>query len=282
MTYTQLSHGGTSRVSGIRRFWIAGLPVDTVGRDEILGLFEHAVTRQAPFVLANLNLHGLYCALTTAPMAALLQSENTIVHIDGTPILWAARLAGVDIPPVARNTHIDLIPQLLELCAARGWLVVIVNSDTAGASQNQRALETLVSDLRIVALSGSFDDNDMGEDSTQKKTIEQIRMLRPALLLVGLGMPKQEAWIAQVRDLLEIPMIMPVGGFADYFTGRAKTPPRFLGPLGLEGAYRLIHAPRRLGFRYLIEPILLLGLLVKAFITGTKWGRQRGGDGMWE
>lgn len=164
----------------------------------------------------------------------------------------------------------------------RGWPVVIVNSDTAGASQNQRALAALAPGLKIVALSGLFDDNDMSEGSTQKKTIEQIRALRPALLLVGLGMPKQEAWIARVRNLVDVPMIMPVGGFADYFTGRAKTPPRFLGPLGLEWAYRLIHAPRRLGFRYLVEPMLLLGLLIRARIEGAKWGRQPSASGQGE
>jgi N-acetylglucosaminyldiphosphoundecaprenol N-acetyl-beta-D-mannosaminyltransferase len=275
VTNLDLAEEGAGLAAPARRFWIAGVPVDVVGRREIIAMFDHAVMRETPFVLANLNLHGLYCALTSAAMGKLLASRDTIVHIDGTPIVWAAKLAGMDIPPDARNAHIDLIPELLTLCAARGWPVVIVNSDQEGAGQNQAALETLVPGLQVAALSGYFDHGDMSQDAPQQQVIDQIIALRPALLLVGMGMPRQEAWIARIRTVVDVPMIMPVGGFADYFTGRTRMPPRFLGPLGLEWAYRLFHDPRRLGFRYLIEPVLLLCLLIKRMASGTKWGRQR-------
>lgn len=274
MTNTELVQEGTGPTASAGRLWIAGVPVDVVGRREIIAMFDHAVNYQTPFVLANLNLHGLYCALTSSAMGTLLVNKNTIVHIDGTPIVWAAKLAGIEVPADARNAHIDLIPELLELCAARDWPVVIVNSDEAGANQNQTALEALIPRLNVKGLSGYFDIDDLSEKAPQRRVIDEIIALKPALLLVGMGMPRQEAWIARIRSVVDVPMIMPVGGFADYFTGRTRMPPRFLGPLGLEWAYRLVHDPRRLGFRYLVEPFLLVGLLAKGLISRAKWGRQ--------
>jgi len=73
-----------------------------------------------------------------------------------------------------------------------------------------------------------------------------------------MGMPRQEEWIAANSHRLSANLIMPVGGLMDYLTGRTSTPPRMLGRLGLEWAWRLASEPRRLAFRYLVEPCLLL------------------------
>ena len=255
-----------------RRVWLAGLPLDLLGEADILRLFGSAVAADDRVVLANLNLHGLYAALTTPEMSALLKAPDSLVHIDGMPIVWMARLSGAKLPERARNAHIDLIPKMLANCAAAGWRVAIVGSDAEGARENEDALARLAPGLQIKAFDGYFDMNDSRPGSRQSEIIAAIRAFRPALLLVGMGMPRQERWIAAVRDQLDVPVIMPVGGFADYFAGRTRTAPRFLGPLGLEWLYRLFHDPRRLAFRYLVEPILLLGLLVRETARGAAWG----------
>lgn len=260
---------------GIQRFWIAGLPVDVIGRNQIVEMFERAVSRVEPFVLANLNLHGLYCALTSSIMGNLLRDENTVVHIDGTPILWASYVAGIKPPANARNAHIDLIPVLLKLCAERGWPVIIVNSDESGARQNEVALGELIPGLQIFGLSGYFDIEDDSEGGGQNKVLKRIREIKPKLLLVGMGMPRQEVWISKIYKNVEVPMIMPTGGFADYFTGRTRLTPRFLGSLGLEWAYRLIHSPKRLGFRYLVEPFILGAMLMARFRKPYRWGHSK-------
>jgi len=258
------------------RVWLAGLPVDVIRQTEIIALLEAAVMNARPTVLANLNLHGLYAALTTPVMGDLLRNPETIVHIDGTPIMWMARLLGQSVPPDARAGHIDLIPKMLRRCAERGWPVAIVGGRPEDASMNKRALASLAPGLHVASFHGYFDMADTRPGAPQVSTVEAIKALRPALLLVGMGMPRQEAWIAAHHQTLGVPVVMPVGGFADYFAGRTRTAPRVLGPLGLEWLFRLIHDPRRLAFRYLVEPFLLAGLLVRATAQGARWGRHAG------
>lgn len=261
-----------------RRVWLAGVPVDCIGEDEVLTLFERTVRRGDRIVLANLNLHGWYAALTTPVMLDLLKARDSVVHIDGTPILWIARLLGARVSAKARNGHIDLIPKMLRQCAGMGLPIAIVGADEAGAEVNRKVLEAMAPGLQVLSFSGYFDMDDHGSSSYQTQIIDKLREHRPALLLVGMDMPRQEKWIAQIKDKVDVNVIMPVGGFADYFAGRTRIPPRFLGVLGLEWLFRLVHDPRRLAFRYLVEPLFLAVLLVQLTLKRSRWGRDRSMD----
>jgi N-acetylglucosaminyldiphosphoundecaprenol N-acetyl-beta-D-mannosaminyltransferase len=274
MTTATSSALGAPRFEPEKRIWIADIPVDVLSEAEIMALVDRSVQQEDRVVLANVNLHGLYTTLQTPPVMTMLNEPDTVVHIDGAPIVWMARLLGADLPERARHGHIDMLPKLLRRCAAAGWRVAIIGSDVEGAQENERTLEGIAPGLQVRGFSGYFDMADLKPDSVQSKMIEAVREFRPALLLVGMGMPRQELWIARNRRILDVPVIMPVGGFADYFAGRTRTAPRFLGPLGLEWLFRLACDPRRLGFRYLVEPLLLLGLLVRSTTKGARWGRD--------
>jgi N-acetylglucosaminyldiphosphoundecaprenol N-acetyl-beta-D-mannosaminyltransferase len=78
-----------------------------------------------------------------------------------------------------------------------------------------------------------------------------------------MGMPKQEHWILKNSGALQFNTICTVGACMDYVVGAKKLPPRWLGPIGLEWAYRLFTEPRRLFRRYLIEPWHILRFLLK-------------------
>ncbi|MCA1379196.1 WecB/TagA/CpsF family glycosyltransferase, partial [Bradyrhizobium sp. IC4060] len=87
--------------------------------------------------------------------------------------------------------------------------------------------------------------------------VDLIRAHDPQLILVGMGMPLQEAFLT--RNLAQMPnaYIATVGGAVDYVAGAAKLSPRWLGRFGLEWAWRFAHDPLRLYGRYLIEPVKL-------------------------
>jgi N-acetylglucosaminyldiphosphoundecaprenol N-acetyl-beta-D-mannosaminyltransferase len=198
------------------------------------------------------------------------------VHIDGTPILWLARLFGAEVPDKARNAHIDLIPNLLRKCRDNGWPVVIIGSDAEGAEENRRTFSYMFPGISIASFEGYFEiAAEPGHESRREAEIlAAIEEFQPKLVLVGMGMPRQEEWIHKIYGRIHSSLIMPVGGFADYFTGRTRMPPRYLGPLGLEWAYRLASDPKRLWFRYIVEPVLLLGSLLEATMAGAPWGKQ--------
>jgi N-acetylglucosaminyldiphosphoundecaprenol N-acetyl-beta-D-mannosaminyltransferase len=258
-----------------QRYYLADRPVDPYTSRELALLFQQLVRSDQKRVLANLNLHGLYCSFKSDVMMDLLTDNKTIVHIDGMPIRWLCNFRGARLSPDYRTAHIDLIPELMRDCAKRGLRIFLVGSSEAGAADNAAAFRHLVPGLDIVCRHGFFDTKDTSPGSATDVLINEINSKKTNLLLVGMGMPLQEEWIAAIKDRINVNMIMPVGGFADYFTGRTRTPPRVLGRLGLEWLFRLLEQPRRLAFRYLGEPLLLLHLLALNALKGGKWGPER-------
>ena len=246
------------------RFSLLGVPVDPLEADEILAAVTGAVESGTAITLCHINLHGLYCAQHSAAMAGLLQDPQSLVHVDGMPIVWLGRLKGLRLAAAVRNTHLDLLPTIIRHCAARGWPIGFIGSSPAFLDDNRRALEALAPGGTFAVEHGFLSGDAEAEAS---HVIGAMNDAGCRFVLVGMGMPVQETWIAAHRHRLSAPVVMPVGGFIDYIAGRTPQPPRVLGRLGLEGIYRLVRNPRRLAFRYGVEPLLLLGIALRRALT---------------
>ena len=83
--------------------------------------------------------------------------------------------------------------------------------------------------------------------------IEMINKAKPDVLWVALGLPKQEQWIFEHRNRLNVPVAVGVGAALGFLSGRVKHAPNWLGNLGLEWLYRLIHEPKKLWRRDFID-----------------------------
>ncbi len=88
--------------------------------------------------------------------------------------------------------------------------------------------------------------------------LAEVAAFRPHVLFVGMGLPRQEAWIVANLDRLPACAILSVGAAFDYEAGVQTAAPRWTGRLGLEWAYRLARDPGRLFVRYCVEPWSLL------------------------
>ena len=102
--------------------------------------------------------------------------------------------------------------------------------------------------------------------------------------MVGMGMPRQEFWTQENCARLKAHVILSSSGAAfEYVAGAVPTPPRWAGRMGLEWIFRLVHEPRRLFTRYLIEPWYILLLLLQDYPRNRHSGKLRtsaqvGGD----
>jgi N-acetylglucosaminyldiphosphoundecaprenol N-acetyl-beta-D-mannosaminyltransferase len=81
--------------------------------------------------------------------------------------------------------------------------------------------------------------------------VEQINEAKPDVVWVGIGVPKQEKWMARMRDRLEAPVMCAVGAAFDFHSGRISQAPSWMQARGLEWIYRIAQEPRRLLPRYL-------------------------------
>ncbi|HKX16710.1 MAG TPA: WecB/TagA/CpsF family glycosyltransferase, partial [bacterium] len=131
--------------------------------------------------------------------------------------------------------------RLLAEAARRRWRVYLLGGRPGTAEEAASNLRARYSGLAIVGSAhGYFAPAD------EAGVVEAIRAAQPALLLSGLGTPRQERWLARQLGALGVPVAMGVGGSLDVWAGRAQRAPRALQTLGLEWLYRLACEPRRL------------------------------------
>lgn len=254
--------------------------VDAAARYEVLATRVHAWTmvewhraiRSAidtgrRIVVAGQNLHGVSVYHRDAAMRRL--HGRAYVRVDGMPLILWGRLLGYPLRREHRVTWVDWMPVLMHHAEEAGWRVFYLGAEPGVARRGAEALRRRFPGLQIRTHHGSFDTTPGSRDNGH--VLRRIESSAPHLLLVGMGMPRQERWVLANVDRLSVPAVLTCGAAIEYFAGTRPIPPRWIGGVGLEWLYRLARDPRRLGRRYLIEPWGLLGLAVRDL----RWRRDR-------
>ncbi len=236
-----------------QRVTLLGAQMDLVKPEEVLHFVQGCVAARRKAIVANHNLHSLYL-LRRNPQMAALYARADLVEVDSLPLtLWARLLYGRS-RRFHRCTYMDFRTLFWDLVQAQGWRVYYLGGRPGVVEAAAEALHARWPDAVIDGRHGFFEWGGAEEAAV----VEEIAAFRPDVLLVGLGMPHQEAWIERRHDALPDCVILPVGAAFDYEAGVIRTPPSWTGRVGLEGAYRLLCEPRRMFARYLVEPWSLL------------------------
>lgn len=193
-----------------------------------------------------------------------IYSSAALVLADGMPIVWLSRLRPDTAPLAERVAGSDL---LFELCRASAWtgLRLFFLGGMPGAAES--ATEVLQERFPGVQICGTYcppkETFDTPEE--QAKIAQILREATPDVLLVGLGAPKQEKWIARHKMHLGVPVSIGVGGSFEMAAGMVRRAPRWVQKMGMEWGWRLMQDPKRLYKRYICRDMpLLAGLLVEA------------------
>jgi N-acetylglucosaminyldiphosphoundecaprenol N-acetyl-beta-D-mannosaminyltransferase len=251
-------HKDTSEVS------FFGLRLNPKSMPELNALVERGVSERKKWIISNHNLHSVYLLHRRRKVREFYAAAHW-TFIDGMPLVALGRLYGHPLEREQRVTMADWLPQLMELAADRGWRVFHLGSKDSVAEKCVAELRRRLPALQIESANGFFDAR---KNSTENEALlKRINAYRPDLLMVGMGMPRQEFWTQDNFDRLNAHVIMSSNGAAmEYIAGAVPTPPRWMGRVGLEWAFRLMVEPRRLFGRYLVEPWYLLSLLVLEYV----------------
>lgn len=233
-----------------------GIRVNALTNPELVRLIGETIDSGESRVIGNHNLHSLYLWYHDEKMREFFSIADYI-HIDGISVILLGRMAGLPLRNEHRAAYLDFLPMLLAEAADRGWRVFFLGSEPGVAEKAAEKLRVRHPRLKIRTHHGHFNSDKWGEENWA--VLSEIRAYRPQLLMVGMGMPRQEAWILENRDEISANVICPAGAIMDYIAGIKSTPPRWLGPLHIEWLYRLVTEPRRLSRRYLIEPWYVAG-----------------------
>lgn len=235
------------------RFGILGAEVDKLTTDDVLGFIARRVYEDARGVVANHNLHSLYLYQKDATMRAFY-SRADLIEIDSMPMIMWGRVLGEALTRGHRCTYLDFRDRFWQLAAENGWKVYHVGGR---AEHNEAAKAEILRRYPGVELEmhhGYFDVN----GPQNKAVIADIHAKAPDVLLVGMGMPRQEQWIFRNLERLPDCVILPIGAAFDYEAGAQIAAPRWTGQIGLEWLVRFACDPKRLFGRYFVEPWTLL------------------------
>jgi N-acetylglucosaminyldiphosphoundecaprenol N-acetyl-beta-D-mannosaminyltransferase len=221
-------------------------------------------------VLACANPHSLVQARRDPAFARALQHADMLVP-DGVGIVLASRILGGAIRN--RITGSDVFLQLSRRMNTHGGMsCFFLGSTEKNLGRIQRKF---ASEFPRVALAGTFSPpfKPVFDEADNRHMIEAVNDARPDVLWVGMTAPKQEKWIHQHRDMLQVKLIAAVGAVFDFYVGTVKRSPPWFLDHGLEWLPRLIQEPTRLWRRNFISTPLFLAMIVKDRIAKIKYHR---------
>lgn len=247
---------------------LLGLRLDAITELELYEIMTEVIEAGRRCVIAHHNLHSVYLYHHDAKMRTFYERAD-YVYADGVPLVYLGRLVGHPLRLEHRSTCWDYIYTLMSLAAWRGWRVFYLGSKPGVPDLGADILRKNAPGLQIATAHGYFS----AETEENQKVLETINAFQPDILMVGMGMPRQEHWILDNLENIHANVLISVGGCMNYVAGTLPTPPRWMGPLLFQWVYRLLSDPRHVWRRYLLEPWFVLGLVLR------EWARRRGSGG---
>lgn len=239
------------------RVYIERIAVDAFATlDHFLDRVVEDIRRPQQTYIGNLNVHAANIAQRDDAFRDTLLRADT-VFCDGAGIVWASRLLG-GLPLPQRFTSADFMPRLLQRLAAEGLRAYFLGSAPGVA---QEAMDTLSRQVPNHTMCG-WHHGYLSDPAINARVIAEINRLKPDILFVGMGMPRQEQWVQAHRRQLAVRCVMPLGATLDYFSGRAPRCPAWMADIGLEWLFRLCLEPRRMAGRYVLgNPVFMARIL---------------------
>jgi N-acetylglucosaminyldiphosphoundecaprenol N-acetyl-beta-D-mannosaminyltransferase len=223
------------------RIRVSGVPVTQGSTDDVLdGIAENICRERRPQYIAITNTESMYYATRIREHAEFIEGA-TFSCCDGVGVVLAGRSQGV---AVERIYGTDLVERCCEHGVQRGWRHFFYGGRPGVAELMQRNLEIRHPGLITAGLySPPFRQLSLDED---EEVVRMINGTEPDIVWVGLGLLKQEHWIAEHLGRIRAPWMAGVGAAFDYHAGTVKSVPPWVHRAGIYWLYRLCFEPRML------------------------------------
>lgn len=182
------------------------------------------------------------------------------ITCDGTPILWVSKLKKRKLPE--RVTGADLTLEICRKSAVNNFKIFILGAAPQVAEKAKREAKRMYPNVMIKGCY-SPEEYELKDEEKNEKICKMINRSGANILLIALGAPKQEKWYWENRGLLKVNVAIGVGAAIDFLAKEKRRAPAWIGKIGLEWLYRLLHEPKRLWKRYLVRDMRFIPLLVK-------------------
>jgi N-acetylglucosaminyldiphosphoundecaprenol N-acetyl-beta-D-mannosaminyltransferase len=225
---------------------VLGIPLGLTDYEGTLDWVDATVAAGGRGYVCVCNVHTVMASREDDELRRALFGSSINVP-DGQPLVWA--LAALGHPLDARVYGPELMARACARSAVSGQRLYLYGG------RNQGALVQLALNLRqrypgVKIVGGYSPPHRPLRDEERAAVIHEINASRAEVVWAGIGVPKQEKWMAQLRPKLNAPVLIGVGAAFDFHAGLVPQAPGWIQENGLEWAYRLAHEPRRLWRRY--------------------------------
>lgn len=183
-------------------------------------------------------------------------ADGDLVIPDGIGIILASRIKKLGLEK--RLPGIELMESILKYCNNAQKSIYLLGSSDENVEKAAKNIKEKYPNIEIEGFhSGYFDDTE------ELKIVDKINEVKPDILFVAMGAPKQEKWMYKHRKILNVKVAMGVGGAVDVWSGSVKRAPKVFRNIGLEWFYRIVTNPKRIKRSLLLPQFLLKVLLSK-------------------
>jgi N-acetylglucosaminyldiphosphoundecaprenol N-acetyl-beta-D-mannosaminyltransferase len=226
---------------------VVGVPLALTDYSRTVSWMDDMIAEHAPGYVCVANVHTVMASSEDRELRAALLASSFNVP-DGQPLVWAINSLGH--PLAARVYGPELMARACSHASVHGHRFYLYGG------RNQGALVQLALNLRQrfpgVKIVGGYSPPHRPLTPDEEVAVaDEINRSRADVVWVGIGVPKQEKWMARMRPRLDAPLLIGVGAAFDFHAGLVPQAPYWLQEAGLEWAYRLAQEPRRLWRRYL-------------------------------
>jgi N-acetylglucosaminyldiphosphoundecaprenol N-acetyl-beta-D-mannosaminyltransferase len=225
---------------------VLGVPLGLTDYEDTLDWIDAAAAADSRGYVCVCNVHSLMASAEDPALREALMNSSINVP-DGQPLVWAMTALGHPLDD--RVYGPELMARSCARSAKSGQRLYLYGG------RNQGALVQLALNLRqrypgVKIVGGYSPPYRPLNDEERDAVVHEINASRADVVWVGIGVPKQEKWMAEMRPLLDSPVLIGVGAAFDFHAGLVPQAPSWMQKLGLEWVYRLAHEPRRLWRRY--------------------------------
>jgi N-acetylglucosaminyldiphosphoundecaprenol N-acetyl-beta-D-mannosaminyltransferase len=247
----------------INKINILGVHFSNLDEPELVVLLDDRISKARKTQVCFVPTNSILAARKSQFVMDVYNSAD-VVMCDGVPVQWASKFLGT--PLKQRLTGFDFFPHFIAHCAQKNYSVYFLGAKEGVAKQLATIYQSRYLGIRVAGyytppFAASF------SEAQNANMLSAINVAKPDVLFVSLTAPKQDIWIHQQLEQLNVKLAIGVGAAFDSEAGSLKRAPILVQQLGLEWFYRFLQEPRRMFRRYFIEAPVFVPLVIKQLLS---------------
>lgn len=237
-----------------KRIEVLNVKIDVVTMKEAVSRVEGFIAEKKPHLVVTPNAEMIMMANQDKDFAQIINGADLVVP-DGAGVVWAARYNG-DVMP-ERVAGYDLVQHVLVEAASKKYRIYMLGGAPGIVDRAKEAAEKRYPGVNIVGTRHGFFTK-----QEEPEIVAAITKSQPDILLVALGVPRQEKWLTEYMNQIKASVAIGVGGTFDVMAGAVRRAPLWMQNANLEWLYRLLSEPKR-AIRMLALPRFVLRVVAK-------------------